>query len=103
MAAHAVYTAAMDLDPAFVMVPCTTKLRGTYKFHIQDPGEKTGTDVYAACRVHAIGHRDVDVKIASTNAPDAAGTWYLITLKELKLHKYPVWVHETDGNLALDF
>ena len=27
----------MDLDPAFVMVPCTTKLRGTYKIHIQDP------------------------------------------------------------------
>jgi hypothetical protein len=93
----------MDLDPAFVMVPCTTKLRGTYKTHVQDPKEPVGTDIYSTCRVHAIGHRDVDVKIASTNAPDKAGTWYLITTKDPKLHKNPVWVHEGDGNLTLDY
>jgi hypothetical protein len=93
----------VDPDPAFVMVPCTTKLRGTYKIHIQDPGEPHGSDFYPQCRVHAIGHRDVDVKVASGNAPDRAGTWYLITLKELSWSSNPVWVHEDDGNLDLGF
>ena len=93
----------MDLDPAFVMVPCTTKLRGTYSIHIQDPHEPTGVDFKPACRVHAIGHRDVDAKIATANAPDKAGTWYLITMKDPKLHPYPVWIHESDGHLQLDF
>jgi hypothetical protein len=93
----------MDPDPAFVMVPCTTNLKGTYRVHIQDPGEPTGSDFYVSCRVHAIGHRDVDVKVASGNAPDKAGTWYLITLKELSWSKNPLWIHEGDGNLDLGY
>jgi hypothetical protein len=93
----------MDPDPAFVMVPCTTNLRGKYKVHVQDPGEDEGADFYPAVRVHAIGHRDVDVKIATGNAPDRAGTWYLLTFKELSWSTNPVWVHESDGNLDLGF
>lgn len=93
----------MDPDPAFVMVPCTTNLRGTYRVHIQDPHEPQGSDFYVKCRVHAIGHRDVDVKVGSTNAPDKAGTWYLISQKELSISKNPRWIHENDGNLDLDY
>ena len=93
----------MDNDPAFVMVPCTTKLRGTYRVHIQDGHEAVGTDFFPTCRVHAIGHRDVDVKVPSSNAPDRAGTWYLITLKELASKKNPMWVHEDDTNLDLGY
>lgn len=93
----------MDNDPAFVMVPCTTKLTGTYKVHIQDGHEAVGTDFFPKCRVHAIGHRDVDVKVPSSNAPDRAGTWYLITMKELQLGKNPRWVHEDDTNLDLGY
>jgi hypothetical protein len=93
----------MENSPAFVMVPCTTNLRGKYRIHIQDPHEKTGSDFYPECRVHAIGHRDVDVKTTAVKGPDRAGTWYLITLKELSWTKNPIWVHESDSNLDLAY
>jgi hypothetical protein len=93
----------MDPSNAFVMVPCTTNLRGTYKVHVQDPHEDPGADFYPECRVHAIGHRDVDVSIAGINVPDRAGTWYLLTLRELSWFPNPVWVHEDDSNLHLGF
>ena len=93
----------MDPSNAFVMVPCTTRLRGTYHFHVQDPHEPTGSDFDVKCRVHAIGHRDVDIKATSGNFPDRAGTWYLVTTKELKLAQSPRWIHEDDGHLKLDF
>jgi hypothetical protein len=93
----------MALDPAFVMVPCTTNLRGKYRVHIQDPGEPTGADFYPEVRVHAIGYRDTDVKVAASDAPTKPGTWYLLSFKELGWTKNPVWVHESDGHLDLGY
>ena len=93
----------MELSPAFVMVSCTTNLRGKYRVHIQDAGEKEGADFFPECRVHAIGYRDVDVKQASTNTPAKSGTWYLISLEEFAWKKNPMWVHESDGNLDLGY
>ncbi|HEY5845123.1 MAG TPA: hypothetical protein VIU87_27345 [Mycobacterium sp.] len=93
----------MDNDPAFVMVSCTTNLRGTYRVHIQDGREPVGSDFDVTCRVHAIGHRDIDAETASSNEPDRAGTWYLITLKQLAWRKNPMWVHEDDGRLDLGY
>jgi hypothetical protein len=61
--------------------------------------------VEVECRMHAIGYRRVEVKalVGNANAPEKAGTWYLITLKELEWKRNPMWIHEDDSRLNLGY
>ena len=87
------------------MVPCTTNLKGKFKVSVHDAGQSEDESIEVDCRVHAIAYRgvEVDANSANPNAPDQPGTWYLITLKRLEWRPNPMWIHEEDSRLNLDY